>query len=78
MDEKLNNTLYRSINPTNGASIGEIQLTGSSEIDTVIENSNRAFHSWQNVPAVKRVKLPKAPIWPNGIIEHKICRLRSE
>ena len=64
MDEKLNNTLYRSINPTDGDLIGEIQLTGSSEIDMVIENSNRAFYSWKNVPVAIRVKhLRKALEW---------------
>lgn len=64
MDEKLNSTLYKSINPTNGDSIGEIRLTGASEIDMVIEKSNRAFQLWKNVPAAKRVKhLRKALIW---------------
>ena len=64
MGEKSNNTLYRSINPANGDTIGEVQLSGRSEINLVIENSNRAFHSWKNVPAVKRVKrLRKAMDW---------------
>ena len=78
MDEKLNNT-HRSINPTNGDSVGETQLMGSSETDLVIENSNRAFYSWKNVPVAKRVKhLRKALIRLDEIIEHKICRLPPE
>ena len=79
MYEKLNNTLYRSINPTNGDSVGETHLTGSSKTDLLIENSMLAFYSWEKVPVAKRVKqLRKALIRLDEIIEHKICRLPPE
>lgn len=64
MEEKSKNLLYKSTNPANGDTIGEIQLIGSSEIDLAIEKANRAFQLWKDVPVTKRVKhLRKALDW---------------
>ncbi len=45
MEKKSDNYLYRSANPSDEDLIGEIQLTGSSEIDMVgyFSNGNTIF-----------------------------------
>lgn len=46
-----------SYNPTNGEPIASVYRASSSDYETVIQNAEKAFLTWRNVPAPKRGEL---------------------
>ena len=46
--------LLPSINPSNGETIAQVQLTSAATYDPVVDETAKSFQSWRNVPAPKR------------------------
>ncbi|GJL57020.1 MAG: aldehyde dehydrogenase [Nitrospirales bacterium] len=46
--------VLHSVNPATGEAIAEISLCSAEDYETIVNESNRAFQEWQQVPAPKR------------------------
>ena len=47
-------SVLKSITPINGETIAEIYQAGPDEYDTVINQAQKAFQEWRNIPAPRR------------------------